>query len=60
MGSTCVDNVLIERLQSKTEKQISVQSKNEVIIDLRHASSPTQLIKDKSSRNLNNKFIGML
>ncbi|CAD8103980.1 unnamed protein product [Paramecium sonneborni] len=60
LGSTCVDNILGEKQHSKLDKQFSGQIEEEVIIDLRQAPSPTQLIKDRSSRNLNNKFIGML
>ncbi|CAD8186115.1 unnamed protein product [Paramecium pentaurelia] len=60
LGSTCADNILGEKQQSRVERQQSVQIKGEVIIDLRQAPSPSLLNKDRSSRNLNNKFIGML
>ncbi|CAD8120652.1 unnamed protein product [Paramecium sonneborni] len=61
LGSTCDDNILREKQQSKKlEQQFSEQIEEEVIIDLRQAPSPSLLAKDRSSRNLNNKFIGML
>ncbi|CAK65351.1 unnamed protein product (macronuclear) [Paramecium tetraurelia] len=60
LGSTCVDNILGEKQLSRVDRQQSEQIKGEVIIDLRQAQSPSLLIKDRSSRNLNNKFIGML
>ncbi|CAD8199693.1 unnamed protein product [Paramecium pentaurelia] len=60
LGSTCVDNILNEKQCSKLENQLSVQSKNEVIINLRQASNPPLLVLDNSTKNLNKKFIGML
>ncbi|CAK95139.1 unnamed protein product (macronuclear) [Paramecium tetraurelia] len=59
LGSTCIDNVLIEKQLSQLENQLSLQSKNDVIINLRHSNS-TQLVKDNTTKNLNKKFIGML
>ncbi|CAD8188318.1 unnamed protein product [Paramecium octaurelia] len=60
LGSTCADNILGEKQLSRVDKQFSESMQREVIIDLRQAPSPSLLVKDRSSRNLNNKFIGML
>ncbi|CAK62018.1 unnamed protein product (macronuclear) [Paramecium tetraurelia] len=60
LGSTCADNILGEKQLSRVDKQFSDLMQKEVTIDLRQAPSPSLLIKDRSSRNLNNKFIGML
>ncbi|CAD8205330.1 unnamed protein product [Paramecium pentaurelia] len=60
LGSTCADNILVEQQHCKVDKQFSEPIKGQVTIDLRQTPSPSLLAKDRSNRNLNNKFIGML
>ncbi|CAK89281.1 unnamed protein product (macronuclear) [Paramecium tetraurelia] len=57
--STCEEKGLLEKLRSNNiTKTSSLNLKEEVIIDLRQAPSPSK--KQMTNKNLNNKFIGML
>ncbi|CAD8126408.1 unnamed protein product [Paramecium sonneborni] len=57
--STCEEKGLLEKLKSNDiTKSNSLNLKEEVIIDLRQAPSPSK--KQMTNKNLNNKFIGML
>jgi hypothetical protein len=59
LESTCGQKGLFEKSNSNLiTKTHSLVIKEEVVIDLRQAPSPSKLIR--SNKNLNNKFIGML